>query len=156
LPFKEARLPLQDILDAIGQINDFIDGMELDAFQADAKTIAAVERKLPVISEAAIRLGEEAEIFAQVCPGETSVGSAIGCGINTMRLISKRSGRRSLMTCRLCRWPSSKPWQRRPAKNNCVHSTVPRNTHWQGCERRRSSICICATDFPAAVLHVTR
>jgi uncharacterized protein with HEPN domain len=36
LPFKEARLPLQDILDAIGQINAFTDGMELDAFRADA------------------------------------------------------------------------------------------------------------------------
>jgi uncharacterized protein with HEPN domain len=66
LPFKEARLPLQDILDAIGQINAFTDGMELGAFRADAKTIAAVERKLLVISEAAVRLGEEAE---NLCPG---------------------------------------------------------------------------------------
>jgi uncharacterized protein with HEPN domain len=66
LPFREAWLPLQDILDAIGQINGFTAGMEFDAFRADAKTVAAVERKLLVISEAAIRLGDEAEAL---CPG---------------------------------------------------------------------------------------
>jgi uncharacterized protein with HEPN domain len=66
LPFREARLPLQDILDAIGQIKDFTAGMNFEAFRADAKTIAAVERKLLVISEAAIRLGDEAEAL---CPG---------------------------------------------------------------------------------------
>jgi uncharacterized protein with HEPN domain len=66
LPFREARLSLQDILDAIGQIKDFTAGMNFEAFRADAKTIAAVERKLLVISEAAIRLGDEAEAL---CPG---------------------------------------------------------------------------------------
>jgi len=66
LPFREVWLPLQDILDAIGQIKDFTAGMEFDAFRADSKTVAAVERKLLVISEAAIRLGEEAE---KLCPG---------------------------------------------------------------------------------------
>jgi uncharacterized protein with HEPN domain len=66
LPFREARLPLQDILDAIGQIKDFTAGMNFEAFRADAKTIAAVERKLLVISEAAIRLSDEAEAL---CPG---------------------------------------------------------------------------------------
>ena len=41
-------------------------GMDLETFRADAKTVAAVERKLLVISEAAIRLGDQAEIL---CPG---------------------------------------------------------------------------------------
>ena len=40
--------------------------MNLETFQADRKTVAAVERKLLVISEAAIRLGERAEAL---CPG---------------------------------------------------------------------------------------
>jgi len=66
LPFREPWLPRQDILDAIGQIKAFMAGMEFDAFRADSKTVAAVERKLLVISEAAIRLGEEAEAL---CPG---------------------------------------------------------------------------------------
>jgi len=40
--------------------------MEFDGFREDPKTIAAVERKLQVISEAAVRLGEQAEAL---CPG---------------------------------------------------------------------------------------
>jgi len=59
-------LPLQDILDAIGQIKSYTARMDFDAFRADSKTLAAVERKLLVISEAATRLGEEAE---NLCPG---------------------------------------------------------------------------------------
>jgi uncharacterized protein with HEPN domain len=59
-------LPLQDILDAIGRVQGFTAGLKFDAFRADAKTVAAVERKLLVISETAIRLGEEAETL---CPG---------------------------------------------------------------------------------------
>jgi uncharacterized protein with HEPN domain len=40
--------------------------MDLEAFREDLKTIAAVERKLLLISEAAIRLGADAE---RLCPG---------------------------------------------------------------------------------------
>lgn len=40
--------------------------MDFDAFRADPKTVAAVERKLLVISEAASRLSEQAEML---CPG---------------------------------------------------------------------------------------
>jgi uncharacterized protein with HEPN domain len=42
-------------------IEQFTAGMNLEAFREDPKTIAAVERKLQIISEAAIRLGNEAE-----------------------------------------------------------------------------------------------
>ena len=40
--------------------------MEFEDFRQDPKTVAAVERKLQLISEAAIRLGEDAE---RLCPG---------------------------------------------------------------------------------------
>jgi uncharacterized protein with HEPN domain len=40
--------------------------MNLDTFRADRKTISAVERKLQIISEGAIRLGPYAEEY---CPG---------------------------------------------------------------------------------------
>jgi uncharacterized protein with HEPN domain len=40
--------------------------MDLGAFREDRKTVAAVERKLLLISEAATRLGEDAE---RLCPG---------------------------------------------------------------------------------------
>jgi uncharacterized protein with HEPN domain len=41
--------------------------MDFAAFREDPKTIAAVERKLLVISEAAIRLGDEAAVL---CPDQ--------------------------------------------------------------------------------------
>jgi uncharacterized protein with HEPN domain len=47
-------------------IVQFVSGMELEAFRQDPKTIAAVERKLLLISEPAIRLGADAE---HSCPG---------------------------------------------------------------------------------------
>ena len=40
--------------------------MDLEAYRQDARTQAAVERKMLVISESAVRLGSAAEIL---CPG---------------------------------------------------------------------------------------
>ena len=47
-------------------IERFTLGMDLETFRADPKTVAAVERKLLLISEAATRLGDQADIL---CPG---------------------------------------------------------------------------------------
>jgi uncharacterized protein with HEPN domain len=66
LPFKEPALPLRDILAAIAAIESFTEGMDFEAFRTDAKTVSAVERKLQVISEAEVRLGDDAE---HLCPG---------------------------------------------------------------------------------------
>jgi uncharacterized protein with HEPN domain len=66
LPFNEPSLSLADMRDAIADIERFTKDMDFDTFREDSKTIAAVERKLQVISEAAIRLGERAE---ELCPG---------------------------------------------------------------------------------------
>jgi uncharacterized protein with HEPN domain len=60
LPFSDADRSLRDTIDAIEMIGQFVSGMDLEAFRHDAKTVAAVERKLQIISEAAIRLGSEA------------------------------------------------------------------------------------------------
>jgi len=66
LPFREPTLSLRDILDGIDMIVQFVSGLDLEAFREDPKTVAAVERKLLIISEAAMRLGEDAE---RLCPG---------------------------------------------------------------------------------------
>jgi len=66
VPFREPALSLRDIAEAIEAIRRFTQGMDAAKFREDAKTVAAVERKLQVISEAAIRLGEQAEVL---CPG---------------------------------------------------------------------------------------
>ncbi|HUI53327.1 MAG TPA: HepT-like ribonuclease domain-containing protein [Bryobacteraceae bacterium] len=47
-------------------IETFTAGMDFEAFRVDPKTVAAVERKLQVVSEAAVRLGSNAETR---CPG---------------------------------------------------------------------------------------
>jgi uncharacterized protein with HEPN domain len=44
----------------------FVRGMDLESFREDPKTVAAVERKLLLISEAAMRLGDDA---GRLCPG---------------------------------------------------------------------------------------
>jgi uncharacterized protein with HEPN domain/predicted nucleotidyltransferase len=66
LPFRDPALSLQDILNSIDMIVQFVQGMDLREYREDPKTVAAVERKLLPISEAATRLGEDAD---RLCPG---------------------------------------------------------------------------------------
>jgi uncharacterized protein with HEPN domain len=49
-------------------IEEFTSGMDFETFLQDAKTIAAVERKLLVISEAAVRLGEQGPLLCPEIP----------------------------------------------------------------------------------------
>lgn len=67
MPFDgEADLsPFRDIIESIEAVERFTAGMDIDSFRADEKTLAAVERKLQIISEASRRLGGRAE---EVCP----------------------------------------------------------------------------------------
>lgn len=67
LSFKDPRRSLQDILDAVANIEEFMAGMDFESFRSDPKTVAAVERKLLVVSEAAIRLGDQGPA---VCPDQ--------------------------------------------------------------------------------------
>ena len=66
MPFEDRLSSLRDIYESILRIGEFVAGMTLDKNLRDSKTQAAVERKMLVISEAAIRLKEEAEVL---CPG---------------------------------------------------------------------------------------
>jgi uncharacterized protein with HEPN domain len=68
LPFDDARQHLQDMWDSILLIEQFVSAMEFSEYLRDLKTQAAVERKMLVISEAAIRLGDEAERLYQALP----------------------------------------------------------------------------------------
>ncbi len=67
MPFREPGVALRDIVEAIISIEQFTAGMDLERFKSDPKTISAVERKMLLISEAAVRLGDEAE---RLCPGQ--------------------------------------------------------------------------------------
>jgi uncharacterized protein with HEPN domain len=50
---------VEDILDAIAEIDAFIAGMELETFRSDFKTIRAVELNLIIIGEAASRIPDD-------------------------------------------------------------------------------------------------
>jgi len=67
LSFRDPLQSLRDILNAITSIGEFTSGMDFAGFRSDPKTVAAVERKLLVISEAAIRLGDQGPSF---CPDQ--------------------------------------------------------------------------------------
>ena len=56
-----SRRWFSDIADAIGLIGQFTSGMDFETFRSDPMAVSAVERKLQIISEAAARLGSEAE-----------------------------------------------------------------------------------------------
>jgi uncharacterized protein with HEPN domain len=56
---RETRDYLEDILQSIIDIQDFIDGMTLDQFSADRKTINAVVRSLEIIGEATKKIPPE-------------------------------------------------------------------------------------------------
>jgi uncharacterized protein with HEPN domain len=66
LSSRKLNQSLHDILNSIKLIEQFIVGVSFDAFCAEPMRIAAVERHLQKISEAAVRLGEDAEVL---CPG---------------------------------------------------------------------------------------
>jgi uncharacterized protein with HEPN domain len=53
---RDYRLYLDDILEAIGNIREYVKGMDYDAFARDKKTRDAVVRNLEIIGEAAGRL----------------------------------------------------------------------------------------------------
>lgn len=66
MPFRNAQTHLEDILQSIDHINEFLAGIDFEGYRQDRKTRSAVERELQIITEAAIRLGDEAETS---CPG---------------------------------------------------------------------------------------
>jgi len=56
---RDYTLYLKDTLAAINSIEAFVEGMDLQAFQADDKTVSAVVRKFQIIGEAAKGIPEE-------------------------------------------------------------------------------------------------
>jgi len=57
--YEGPSLYLKDMLAAIDAIDEFTEGMSLEAFQADDKTVSAVIRKLEVIGEAVKQIPDD-------------------------------------------------------------------------------------------------
>jgi uncharacterized protein with HEPN domain len=56
---RDYRLYLDDILDAIQKVRDYVRGMDYDKFSSDTKTQDAVVRNLEIIGEASRQLPAE-------------------------------------------------------------------------------------------------
>ena len=56
---RDWRERIQDILDAIAEIQQFTHGMQFDVFREDDKSIRAVEMNFIIIGEAASQIPEE-------------------------------------------------------------------------------------------------
>ena len=56
---RDWRERVQDILDAIAEIELFTEGMDLKAFRQDQKTVRAVEMNFIIIGEAAASIPDE-------------------------------------------------------------------------------------------------
>ena len=56
---RDYRVYLDDILDAIDRIGEYVEGMDDDAFISDRKTQDAVIRNLEIIGEASRNLSDE-------------------------------------------------------------------------------------------------
>lgn len=59
MPRREYRLAIEDMLEAIGKIRRYTEGMTYDSFVTDDRTIDAVIRNITVIGEAARNIPEE-------------------------------------------------------------------------------------------------
>lgn len=66
MSFRSSETHLRDILAGVDLIESFLRGIAFEAYQSDLKTKSAVERQLQIITEAAKRLGDDAELL---CPG---------------------------------------------------------------------------------------
>lgn len=66
MPLRDARLRIEDMIEAVDRIERYTAGMTFDVFCADQKTVDAVIRNFEVMGEAARHVDEQA---AQRSPG---------------------------------------------------------------------------------------
>jgi uncharacterized protein with HEPN domain len=102
LPFRDNATHLRDILEAIDHIESFLDGVTFESYQNDLRTKSAVERQMQIMTEAAIRLGEDAETIAPGPDWQGFRGMGTCCGTHITGLTTKLSGIRSRMSFRRC------------------------------------------------------
>ncbi len=75
---KDYRLYLDDILEAIGKIEKYTEGLSFEEFRQDEKTVDAVIMNFTVIGEAAKQIPEKIRKHYPDIPGKRWQG----CGIN--------------------------------------------------------------------------
>jgi len=59
VPHRVWKFRIQDILDAVGAVQKYTEGMEFKSFIEDRRTVDAVVRNLIIIGEAAVHVPED-------------------------------------------------------------------------------------------------
>lgn len=59
MPPRAWRVRIEDILEAIDRVEQYVTGMDYDAFVADSRTVQAVEQNIEIIGEATANLPNE-------------------------------------------------------------------------------------------------
>lgn len=87
-PTRHPRRAFEHILASIDDIRRYTAGMDAAGFKADDKTVAAVERCLSRLAEAALRLGTIAETLAPGIPWKQirDLGNILRHNYDTVRL----------------------------------------------------------------------
>ena len=71
---RDYRLQIDDILNAIGRIKAYVQGMSYDAFSTDSKTQDAVVRNLEIIGEAARTIPEDLKVRKNIIDWRKFIG----------------------------------------------------------------------------------
>ena len=85
---RDPLVHIEDMLEAVRAIRSFLDGVdELEDYLRDLKTRYAVERALLIVSEAAVRLGEDGPRLCPALPwGDIrGLGNHLRHGYDTLR-----------------------------------------------------------------------
>jgi uncharacterized protein with HEPN domain len=89
MPFRNDATHLSDILEGIDHIEAFLAGTDFEKYEADEKTKAAVERKLQIITEAAKRLGDNAQSLRPGPDWVVFAEWATSCGMAITRSMTR-------------------------------------------------------------------
>jgi uncharacterized protein with HEPN domain len=65
MPSRGALLHFTDIVDAVLWIERYVEGLTFEQYEEDTKTRDAVERRLQIVTEAVIRLHDDAKFYSQ-------------------------------------------------------------------------------------------
>lgn len=74
---------LQDIIYAVEKAEQFVKGIDFDAFKANDEKVFAVIRALEIIGEAAKKLPKRLGTVTQTCPGRISLECVTSLSMNT-------------------------------------------------------------------------
>ena len=109
---RDWKVRIDDILDAVAKIGRYLEGMSLESFLADERTIQAVERNYEIIGEAAQHVPPEIQARFPAVPWGRMRGMRNLVAHEYPAWSTKCCGRRRGTTCPNCRPCSGRSWRR--------------------------------------------